>query len=164
VLENARCAVSIAGQLVIPSGARTDRLYFLIEGAVEVLKDDVPVAVASQPRRRVRARCRCCSASRTPATVRAAKPCSFYHRRKSARIPQVIARMCLHVCELLARASIPSTNISGREQQFEGHDHIDMVDGVGSLPLALGAIRTSHPPCRCGRGLQIVASRPRDIC
>ena len=38
-----------AGQFVIRQGEQTEELFFLIEGAVEVLKADVRVATASQP-------------------------------------------------------------------------------------------------------------------
>ena len=38
-----------AGQVVVQQGEKTNLLFFLIEGAVEVVKDGVPVATASQP-------------------------------------------------------------------------------------------------------------------
>ena len=38
-----------AGQMVIEQGGKTGLLFFLVEGAVEVLKDGVTVAKSSQP-------------------------------------------------------------------------------------------------------------------
>jgi CRP-like cAMP-binding protein len=37
------------GQVIIDQGDRTNLLFFLIEGAVEVMKDGVTVATSSQP-------------------------------------------------------------------------------------------------------------------
>ena len=38
-----------AGEVIIEQGGRTNLLWFLVEGVVEVLKDDIRVATASQP-------------------------------------------------------------------------------------------------------------------
>jgi CRP/FNR family cyclic AMP-dependent transcriptional regulator len=119
-----------AGQLVIHQGARTDRLYFLIEGAVEVLKDDVPVAVASQPGV-VFGEMSALLGEPHTATVRAVKPSSFYIVENPREFLKSSPAMCLHVCELLARR-LDSLNkyLVDVKLQFQGHDHIGMVDEV----------------------------------
>ena len=119
-----------SGQLVIRQGEKTDCLYFLIEGAVEVLKDDVPVALASQPGG-VFGEMSALLGSPHTATVRAMKPCSFYIVENPLDFLKASPVMCLYVCELLARR-LDSLNkyLVNVKQQFEGHDHIGMVDEV----------------------------------
>ncbi len=119
-----------SGQDVIQQGGNTDRLYFLIEGEVEVLKDDVPVAVASQPGVVFGEMAALLGGPHT-ATVRAVKPCAFYIVEKPREFLKESPAMCLHVCELLARR-LDSLNkyLVDVKNQFEGHDHIGMVDQV----------------------------------
>ena len=119
-----------AGQLVIQQGDKTDCLYFLIEGEVEVLKDDVPVALASQPGV-VFGEMAALLGGHHTATVRALKPCAFYIVQNPREFLQASPVICLHVCELLARR-LDSLNkyLVDVKHQFEGHDHIGMVDQV----------------------------------
>ncbi|HYV29448.1 MAG TPA: cyclic nucleotide-binding domain-containing protein [Candidatus Eisenbacteria bacterium] len=119
-----------AGQPVIREGEKTDCLYFLIEGSVEVLKDDVPVAVASQPGIVFGEMAVLLGVQHT-ATVRTVKPCSFYIVENPREFFATSPAMCLHVCELLARR-IDSLNkyLVDVKHQFEGHDHLGMVDKV----------------------------------
>ena len=119
-----------SGQPVVRQGERTDRLYFLIEGAVEILKDDVSVTVASQPGV-VFGEMAVLLGEPHTATVRAVKPSSFYFIENPLEFLKSSPAMCLHVCELLARR-LDSLNkyLVDVKQQFEGHDHIGMVDEV----------------------------------
>jgi CRP-like cAMP-binding protein len=119
-----------AGELVIRQGERTEHLYFLIEGAVEVLKDDVPVAVASQPGV-VFGEMSVLLGEPHTATVRAEKPSAFYIVENPREFLKSSPAICLHVCELLARR-LDSLNkyLVDVKHQFEGHDHIGMVDEV----------------------------------
>lgn len=118
------------GELVIRQGETTGRLYFLIEGAVEVLKDDVPVAIASQPGG-VFGEMAVLLGSPHTATVRAVKPCSFYIVENPLELLKSSPPLCLHISELLARR-LDSLNkyLVDVKHQFEGHDHIGMVDEV----------------------------------
>src|SRR5476649_1882945 len=118
------------GQLVIRQGERTDCLYFLIEGAVEVLKGDVPVAVASQPGV-VFGEMSVLLGEPHTATVRAVKPCSFYIVENPREFLKSSPAMSLFISELLARR-LDSLNkyLVDVKHQFEGHDHIGMVDKV----------------------------------
>jgi CRP-like cAMP-binding protein len=119
-----------SGQIVIRQGDKTGCLYFLIEGAVEVLKDDVPVAIASQPSVVFGEMSVLLGESHT-ATVRAVKPSSFYIVENPQELLKSSPAICLHVCELLARR-LDALNkyLVDVKQQFEGHDHIGMVDEV----------------------------------
>lgn len=119
-----------AGQLIIHQGSQTDALYFLIEGAVEVLKDDVRVATAAQPGLVFGEMSVLLGVPHT-ASVRAVKPCAFYIVRQPREFLKSSPVLCLHVSELLARR-LDALNkyLVDVKHQFEGHDHIGMVDEV----------------------------------
>jgi CRP-like cAMP-binding protein len=117
-----------SGETVIRQGDRTERLYVLIEGSVEVLKDDVPVAIASQPGAVFGEMAVLLGGPHT-ATVRTANPCAFYVVENPRESLKASPAMCLHVSELLARR-LDSLNkyLVDVKHQFEGHDHIGMLD------------------------------------
>src|SRR5258708_3880535 len=91
-----------AGQFVIRQGETTEQLFFMIEGAVEVLKDDVRVAAAAQPGLVFGEMAVLLGVPHT-ASVRAVKPCAFYVVQQPREFLQSSPAMCLHVSELLAR-------------------------------------------------------------
>jgi CRP-like cAMP-binding protein len=119
-----------AGEFVITQGGQTAALYFLIEGAVEVLKDDVRVATASQPGLVFGEMAVLLGGAHT-ASVRATKPCAFYIVESPREFLKASPALCLHVSELLARR-LDALNkyLVDVKQQFEGHDHLGMVDDV----------------------------------
>lgn len=119
-----------AGQIVIQQGDEADRLYLMIEGAVEVLKDDVPVAKSSAPGAAF-GELSALLRSDFTATVRAVKPSSFYIIENPREFLQSSPGACMHVCELLARR-LDALNryLVDVKHQFEGHDHLGMVDEV----------------------------------
>jgi CRP/FNR family transcriptional regulator, cyclic AMP receptor protein len=116
------------GQNIIQQREETKRLYFLIEGEVEVLKDDVRVAIASQPGAVFGEMSVLLGGAHT-ATVRALKPSSFYVVENPREFLNSSPAASLHVCELLARR-IDALNryLVDVKHQFEGHDHLGMVD------------------------------------
>ena len=118
------------GETVIEQGGRTDALYFLIEGSVEVLKDNVPVALASQPGVVFGEMAALLGGEHT-ATVRAVAPSAFHIVENPRTFLSESPAMCLHVCELLARR-LDSLNkyLLDVKRQFAEHDHIGMVDEV----------------------------------
>lgn len=119
-----------AGQFVIRQGEQTDALYFLIEGAVEVLKDDVWVAIAAQPGVVFGEMAVLLGGAHT-ASVRAVKPSSFYVVKKPREFLKSSPTLCLHVAEMLARR-LDALNkyLVNVKHQYEGHDHLGMVDEV----------------------------------
>jgi CRP/FNR family cyclic AMP-dependent transcriptional regulator len=118
------------GQNVIQQGDETGRLYVLIDGEVEVVKNDVQVATAKQPGAVFGEMAILLGGPHT-ATVRALKPSSFYVLENPREFLNGSPEACLHLCELLARR-IDALNryLVDVKRQFEGHDHIGMVDGV----------------------------------
>lgn len=117
-----------SGQVIIQQGDQTDCLYFLIEGSVEVLKDDVPVAIASQPGVVFGEMAVLLGGPHT-ATVRAVKPSTFRIVENPRAFLKRSPIMCFHVSELLAKR-LDSLNkyLVDVKHQFEGHDHIGMLD------------------------------------
>src|SRR3984957_10807892 len=119
-----------AGEVVIEQGEKTNLLFFLIEGAVEVVKDGVPVATASQPGA-VFGELSALLGGNHTATVRALKPCSFQVVQNPRAFLQASLLVCLHVCELVARR-LDAVNkyLVDVKQQFEGNEHLGMVEKV----------------------------------
>ncbi|HSZ76317.1 MAG TPA: cyclic nucleotide-binding domain-containing protein [Chthoniobacterales bacterium] len=118
------------GQVVIDQGDRTNLLFFLIEGAVEVIKDGVTVATSSQPGA-VFGELSALLGGNHTATVRALKPCSFHVVGNPREFLKASPIVCLHVCELVARR-LDALNkyLVDVRQQFQGHEHLGMVDDV----------------------------------
>jgi CRP-like cAMP-binding protein len=106
---------------------------------VEVLKDDVPVAITSQPGAVFGEMAALLNCPHTT-TVRAESPCAFYIVEDPRKLLSEHPEVCLHICELLARR-LDSLNryLVDVKHQFEGHDHLGMVDQV------LEALLNRHP-------------------
>lgn len=119
-----------AGEIVLDQGACTGLLYFLIEGAVEVVKDDVTVATASEPGVVFGDLAALLGVPHT-ATVRAMRASSFHVVTDPRAFLEQTPHACLHLCELLARR-LDAVNkyLVDVKHQFGGHDHLGMVDGV----------------------------------
>jgi len=119
-----------AEQVVIEQGGRTELLFFLIEGAVEVVKDGVPVAKSSQPGA-VFGEISALLGGNHTATVRTLKPSAFHVVENPREFLEASPAICLHVCELVARR-LDALNkyLVDVKQQFQGHEHLGMVDQV----------------------------------
>jgi CRP-like cAMP-binding protein len=142
-----------AGQVVLQQGEVTGRLYFLIEGAVEVVKDDVVVATAAQPGVVFGEMSVLLGGGHT-ATVRASRPSAFHIVEDPREFFRTEPAACLFVCELLARR-LDSLNryLVDVKHQFEGHDHIGMVDEVMETLMhrqPRGRVRPSESTARQG--------------
>jgi CRP-like cAMP-binding protein len=119
-----------AGETVLAQGDRTGLLYVLIEGAVEVIKDDVTVATTSEPGAIFGDLSALLDLPHT-ATVRAVQASRFHTVENPREFLTQTPELCLHLCELLARR-LDAVNkyLVDVKQQFAGHDHLGMVDGV----------------------------------
>jgi len=118
------------GEVILREGESTGCLYFLVSGAVEVLKNDVPVALSSQPGVVFGEMAVLLGTAHT-ATVRALRDCEFHVVENPREFLKSSPDWCLHVCELLARR-LDSLNhyLVDVKRQFEGNDHLAMVDEV----------------------------------
>ena len=119
-----------AGEPVIKEGESTGLLYFLIEGAVEVRKDDVLLFATSQPGT-VFGELSTLLGGNHHATVNAVKPCAFYVVANPREFLATSPAVCFHVCETLAtRLNALLEYLRDIKRQFQDHDHIGMVDQV----------------------------------
>jgi CRP/FNR family transcriptional regulator, cyclic AMP receptor protein len=118
------------GQVVLEQGEKTDLLFFLIDGAVEVVKDNVPVATVSQPGAVFGEISVLLGGSHT-ATVRVLRPSAFHVVQNPRAFLEASPIVCLHVCELVAhRLDALNKYLVDVKQQFQGHEHLGMVDDV----------------------------------
>jgi CRP-like cAMP-binding protein len=119
-----------AGETLFEQGARTGLLFVLVEGAVEVVKDDVTVASASEPGAIFGDLSALLGIPHT-ATVRAVRASTFHVVTNPRAFLEQNPSACLHLCELLARR-LDAVNkyLVDVKQQFAGHDHLGLVDSV----------------------------------
>jgi CRP/FNR family cyclic AMP-dependent transcriptional regulator len=119
-----------AGESMITQGGKTGLLFFLIEGTVEVLKNDTRVASVSQPGAVFGELSALLGVNHT-ATVRAVKPCRFYVVQNPKAFLSESPGACLYVCEMLAqRLNALTKYVVDVKGQFADHDHIGMVGDV----------------------------------
>lgn len=119
-----------AGETVITEDSSTGMLFFLIDGEVEVFKNDVPLAVTSEPGS-VFGEMSVLLGTSHRASVRTITPSSFYIVEDGRRFLESNPVVSVHVSEMLARR-LDALNkyLVDVRQQFEGHDHLSMVDEV----------------------------------
>lgn len=118
------------GEVILKEGDTSGCLYALVSGSVEVLKNDVPVALASQPGVVFGEMAVLLGTAHT-ATVRAVTTSEFLVIEEPRAFLKSSPEWCMHICELLARR-LDSLNhyLVDVKRQFEGNDHLGMVDEV----------------------------------
>jgi CRP/FNR family cyclic AMP-dependent transcriptional regulator len=119
-----------AGETVIEQGERCGVMLVMIEGQVEILRDEVRVAKASQPGVIFGEMAVLLGAPHT-ATVRAQAPSKFAVIENPRAFLENSALASLQIAELLAsRLDALNKYLIDVKRQYEGHDHLGMVDGV----------------------------------
>ena len=132
------------GDVVMEQGSASGPLRVLLKGEVEILRDDVRVAKASEPGT-VFGEMSVLLDSACTATIRALKPSSFAIIENPRQFLGSSADASLHVAKLLAqRLDALNKYLVDVKQQYEGHDHIGMVDEV----LETLMHRQPRPPLR----------------
>jgi len=123
-----------AGEIVLEQGGQSGVMLVLLNGAVEVLRDQVCVATASQPGL-IFGEMSVLLGGPPTATVRARVESSFAVIENPREFLAGSAQASLDVAELLARRLSALTEyLVDVKRQYEGHDHLGMVDDVlGSL-------------------------------
>ena len=126
-LPRRRCGL---GEVVIEQGAPATALLVLLEGGVEVMRDDVRVARAAEPGA-VFGEMSVLLGGPCTATVRTISPSVFAVIADPAAFLRASPGASLHVAVLLARR-LEALNryLIDVKQQYEGHDHLGMVDDV----------------------------------
>jgi CRP/FNR family transcriptional regulator, cyclic AMP receptor protein len=143
------------GEVVIEQGKKSGLLFFLVEGAVEVVKDGTQVATAAQPGAVFGELSALLGGDHT-ATVRALERCTFKAVENPRDFLAISPGICLHVCELVARRLVAVNQyLVDVKQQFQGHDHLGMVDGVLETLMhrhPSGRVRPSESTISQGQG------------
>lgn len=119
-----------AGENVIEQGTTTGRLFILMEGKVEVVKDGKTVAVSGQQGDIFGDISALLDIPHTT-SVRAASDAKFHVATSARLFLEQNPVVCMHLCELLARRLVSVTDyLVNIKEQFAGHDHLGMVDEV----------------------------------
>ncbi len=119
-----------AGEVIIKQGSPAGPMWVLLGGAVEVLRDHVRVAKASEPGLVFGEMSVLLHVPHT-ATVRTISPSSFAVIEDPQAFLANSAPASLHVARLLAhRLDALNKYLIDVKQQYEGHDHLGMVDEV----------------------------------
>lgn len=122
------------GQIVIEEREWTEGLYVLVSGQVEIMRQGVRLAKASEPGV-VFGEVSLLLGCHATATVRAMSPVVFSVIDQPREFLLAHPEVTLYVAQLLAQR-LDSLNkyLVDVKRQYEGHDHLGMVDEVlGSL-------------------------------
>jgi len=118
------------GETIMEQDAPSGPLLVLVEGEVEILRDKVRVGKISLPGA-VFGEMSVLLGSAHTATVSALKPCRFAVIEEPRQFLAGSADASLHVASLLAkRLDALSKYLVNVKEQYEGHDHLGMVDSV----------------------------------
>ncbi len=120
----------VAGENLINEGETTDTIYFLNEGKLEVIKDDIKVATVDE-KGAVFGEIAIMLDVPHSATVKAVSDCQLYkivHPKKYlVNHPDLI----WHIAQILGVRLIKLNQyLVDVKHQYEGHDHLHMVDEV----------------------------------
>jgi CRP/FNR family cyclic AMP-dependent transcriptional regulator len=120
-----------AGEVLLTEGDATGRLYVLVDGAVEVLRGDTPVAVVSD-KGAVFGEMSVLLDRPHTATVRALSPVSVFVFDDAERFLKSNPDIAFFIGRLLAqRLNAATTYLADLTQQFAGHgNHLGMVGEV----------------------------------
>jgi CRP/FNR family transcriptional regulator, cyclic AMP receptor protein len=118
------------GETIIEEGTSTGALFFLISGEVEVFRSEVSIAIVSEPGA-VFGEMSVLLGTSHRASVRTVKPSAFHFVSDGRRFLQRHNAVSFHVSEVLAqRLEALNKYLVDVKRQFEGHDHLSMVDEV----------------------------------
>jgi CRP-like cAMP-binding protein len=132
------------GEIAMEQGSPAGALLVLLEGEVEILRDDVRVAKTAQAGAVFGEMSVLLNCAHT-ATVRALKPSRFAVIENPREFLSSSSAASLHVACLLAkRLDALNKYLVDVKRQYEGHDHLGMVDDV----LETLMHRQPRPPVR----------------
>lgn len=128
------------GEILITQGVPVSALYFLVEGEVEVLKDDVTVADVREPGA-VFGEMSWLLETVPSATVRTVAPSAFRRLEDPATFLRAHPEITLHMAAILARRidSLTRYVVEIRNQFRDRADHLGIIDEV------MDALMHKHP-------------------
>lgn len=119
----------VTGEMLIEQGDSTGQLYVLIEGMVEVTKDDVKVATANDPGAIFGDLAALLGVPHT-AAVRAVEDSSFHVVADAREFLEQHPPVSLHLCKVLARRlDAVNTYLVDAKRRAGGPDPVALVDG-----------------------------------
>jgi CRP/FNR family cyclic AMP-dependent transcriptional regulator len=128
-----------AGECVIEQGTKTGRLFILIEGKVEIVKDTEVIVTADRAGDIFGDLSTLLDLPHTT-SVRAVCDSRFYVAEDARQFLNQNPPVLMFLCELLARRLVSANDyLVNLKHQFEGHDHFDMIDKV------LESLLNRHP-------------------
>ena len=120
----------LAGETVVEQGVTDGRLLILIEGKLEVVKDDEVVTASATPGDIFGDLSVLLGIPHTT-SVRAVRDSSFHVAEDGRQFLERNPAVSMHLCELLARRLVSATEyLVNLKHQYAGHDHLGMVDKV----------------------------------
>lgn len=118
------------GELLLDQGEKTDTIYFLIEGSVEVAKDGYGVAVISD-KGAVFGEMSILLDYEHSASVRCLEDARFHVIEHPEKYIQEHPALIWHIARILGmRLFNLNQYLVDVKRQYEGHDHLEMVDDV----------------------------------
>jgi CRP/FNR family cyclic AMP-dependent transcriptional regulator len=119
-----------AGEVLMQYGVQSGRIFVLIEGAIEVVKEEVRVDFVRESGA-VFGEIAALLGIGHSAEVRVAEDCTMYVIENPRQFLIERPEVLLHVSELMARRVNNLVQyLVDVKQQYEGHDHLGMVDQV----------------------------------
>ena len=118
------------GEELLQQNAKAAGMYFLKQGKVKVHKDGYQIAVVSEPGAVFGEMAYFLDHAYT-ASVQCLAPCTFYHLDNPAQHLAANPALMLHICKILStRLFNLNQYLVDVKKQYEGHDHLDMVNEV----------------------------------
>ena len=123
--------ISLAtGEYLLIQGKKTDSIYFLLEGSVKVTKDEYEVAVVSD-KGAVFGEMAILLDIEHSASVQCLEDSEFYHIEHPRKYLEGHPEVIWHIAQILGlRLFNLNQYLVDVKSQYEGHDHLNMVDDV----------------------------------
>jgi CRP-like cAMP-binding protein len=119
-----------AGEYLLTQEEKTDSIYFLLEGSVKVTKDGYEVAVISD-KGAVFGEMSILLDSEHSASVQCLEDSKFYHIEHPRKYLEDHPKVIWHIAQILGlRLFNLNQYLVDVKSQYEGHDHLNMVDDV----------------------------------
>lgn len=119
-----------AGETLLVQGEATDSVYFLLEGTVKIIKDDCEIAIISDEGA-VFGEMAIMLEREHSATVQCVKDSKFFQIEHPRQYLEEHPKVIWHIAEILCLRLFNLSNyLVDVKGQYEGHDHLKMVDDV----------------------------------
>ena len=119
-----------AGEYLLRQAGTTDSIYFLLEGSVKVSRDDYEIAVVSD-KGAVFGEMSILLENEHSASVQCIEDSKLYHIEHPGKYLEDHPGVIWHIAQILSlRLFNLNQYLVDVKSQYEGHDHLHMVDDV----------------------------------